>query len=169
MHAVRGRVDEREPGLWTLHRTAILPDRREIADFERQDGARVRLFYNQVWLAPGPHDHGVRRYLGQQGRLRPDITVLVDLPAQGLRRAAVIEAKLSSDPEYLAQGYRQALLYSHEYAPELTGWPKAILVASSSVPGEPRREDDVIAVDWERWVPETVLDGLLEGIGSTHH
>jgi hypothetical protein len=30
--------------------------------------------------------------------------------------------------------------------------------------GEPRRDDDVIAVGWDRWVPEDVLEGLLDGL-----
>jgi hypothetical protein len=164
MQAVWARLSEREPGRWVFHRTAILADRREVADFERDDGARAQIFYNQAWLAPGPHDRGVRRYLGQRGRLRPDITIVVRPIGSAPPRAAVVEAKLSSDPEYLAQGYRQALLYCHEYASALTGWPKAVLVASSALPGDPSREDDAIAVGWGRWVPAIVLDGLFEGV-----
>lgn len=165
MQSVWERVERREPGRWTFHRTLILPDRREVADFEREGGVHVKFFYNQSSLAPGPHDLGVRRYFDQQGRLRPDITLVVIVPGAA-PRAAVVEAKLSSDPDYLVQGYRQALLYRNEYAAQLTGWPKAILVASSPLTGAPRREDDVIAVGWDRWVPEIVLDGLLEGVMS---
>ena len=33
-----------------------------------------------------------------------------------------------------------------------------------SLPGEPRRDDDVIAVGWDRWVPAAVIDGLIEGL-----
>lgn len=75
-----------------------------------------------------------------------------------------LEAKLSADPSYLAQGLQEAFLYRTEHAEHLRGWPAAILVASSPLPGEPRREDDVIAVGWDRWVPATVLDGLVEGL-----
>jgi hypothetical protein len=160
IQALFRRVEEREPGRWRLHRTIILPDRGDVAELEREGGGRVRVFYNQAVLSPGPHDRGVRHYLGQQGRLRPDITVVMDNPS-GVSRAAVVEIKLSSEPDYLAQGYRQALVYRHEFTRDLTTWPKAILVCSAEVQGAPRREDDVIAVGWKMWPPESVLDGWL--------
>lgn len=49
---------------------------------------------------------------------------------------------------------------------DLKGWPKAILVVSSqtAIKGAPRREDEVIAASWRNWVPEIVLEGLLEGL-----
>jgi len=40
----------------------------------------------------------------------------------------VFECKHSNDAGYLAQGYREAMLYRHEYCDHLTGWPKAALV-----------------------------------------
>lgn len=40
------------------------------------------------------------------------------------------------------------------------GGSNAILVASSLIPGLPRRDDDVIAVDWDRWVPPEIVGGL---------
>jgi hypothetical protein len=164
IQAISERVLELSPPeRWTLHRTVLLPDRPDIAHFERNDGAHVRIFYNQSVLGPGPFDACVRHYLGRDARLRPDVTILIEPKGAG-PRAAVVEAKLSSDPDYIAQGYRQALVYHHEYASRLAGWPKAILVASSHVPGAPRREDDVIAVSWDRWVPDVVLDGLLDGL-----
>ena len=39
-----------------------------------------------------------------------------------------------------------------------------VVVASSPLPGEPRREDAVIALGWDRRVPAAVLDGLVEGL-----
>jgi hypothetical protein len=151
-----------EPAGFTLHRTLILGGRREIADFTR--GAQhLRIHYNQACLETGPYDASLRHYLGQTGRLRPDVTVIVEAPG-ALPRAAVIEAKLSADPSYLAQGLQEAFLYSAELAAHLRGWPRSILVASSPLPGEPRRGDDVIAVGWDRWVPATVIDGLVEGL-----
>jgi hypothetical protein len=146
-----------------LQRTILREGRREVASFEREDGARVRLHYDQACLDPGPYDEGIRRYFGQKGRLRPDMTVVIAAPL-AKERAVVIEAKLSSDPGYLVQGYREALVYRAEYAASLSGWPKAILVASSPIAGAPSRADEVIAVDWDRWVPEIVLDGLIEGL-----
>ena len=151
-----------EPRGFTLHRTLILSGRREVADFARGD-CHLRVHYNQACLDPGPYDAGLRRYLGQTGRLRPDITVIAESPDTA-PRAAVIEAKLSADPSYLAEGFREASLYRAEFATQLRGWPKSILVASSPLPGDPRREDDVIAVGWDRWAPALVIDGLVEGV-----
>jgi hypothetical protein len=147
---------------FVLERTILREGRREVASFEREDGAGVRLHYDQACLDPGPYDEGIRRYFGQRGRLRPDLTVVIAAPGAP-PRAVVIEAKLSSDPGYLVQGYREALVYRAEYAASLSGWPKAILVASSPIAGAPSRADEVIAVDWDRWVPDVVLDGLVEG------
>ena len=151
-----------EPLGFTLHRTLILAGRREVADFAR-GSHHLRVHYNQACLDPGPYDAGLRRYLGQTGRLRPDITVIVDAPGEA-PRAAVIEAKLSADPSYLAEGFREAWIYRTEFASHLRGWPRAILVASSPLPGDPRREDEVIAVGWDRWVPDAVISGLVEGL-----
>ena len=150
------------PAGFTLHRTLILAGRREVAWFARGDH-HLRIHYNQACLETGPYDASLRRYLGQTGRLRPDVTVIVEAPGAP-PRAAVIEAKLSADPSYLAQGLQEAFLYRAEFAAHLRGWPKSILVASSPLPGEPRREDDVVAVGWDRWVPEPVIDGLVEGL-----
>jgi len=163
VEAVEARLEARAPGRWAFRRTAVLQGRRDVADFEGEGGVHVRFFYNQACLPPGPHDTGVRRYFGHPGRLRPDISIIVERPGRPAR-AVVVEVKLSSDPDYLVQGYREALLYRMEYAAHLTGWPGAILVTSVPVAAAARREDDVIAVGWDSWVPEAVLDGLLEGI-----
>jgi hypothetical protein len=151
-----------EPRGFTLQRTLILAGRRESACFTRGD-SHLRIHYNQACLDPGPYDAGLRRYLGQTGRLRPDLTIIIEIPLE-TPRAVVIEAKLSADPSYLAQGLQEAFLYRTEHAAQLSGWPAAILVASSPLPGEPRREDPVIAVGWDRWVPAAVIDGLVEGL-----
>lgn len=160
IQALSRRVEEREPGRWRLRRSIILPDRGDIAELKRKGGGRVRVFYNQSVLSPGPHDRGVRHYLGQRGRLRPDITVVIDSNSS-VSKASVVEIKLSSEPDYLAAGYRQALLYRYELERDLIAWPKAILVCSADISGAPRREDDVIAVGFRTWPPESVLDGLL--------
>jgi hypothetical protein len=151
---------EARPG-WTLHRTLVVSGRREVAELRGEGGARVRVHYDQATLDPGPYDAGLRHYLGQRGRLRPDITVISSAAGRA-PRATVIEAKLSEDPAYLAAGYREAIVYRAEYGEALRGWPKAVLVTSARVAAEPRREDEVIVVGWDRWVPEVVIDGLLE-------
>jgi hypothetical protein len=94
--------------------------------------------------------------------MRPDVTVVVE--NGGKKRAAVIEIKHSERPEYILSGLHEAMLYRWEYAAHLHGWPKAILVASSNVPGALRKSDDVIAVGWKDWVPDIAVEGLLEGL-----
>jgi hypothetical protein len=153
----------RRPDRWELHRSLVIPGRREVAELLGERGGRVRVYYDQACLAPGPYDAGLRRYLGQRGRLRPDITIVARAPG-GAERAVVIEAKLTADPGYLAQGFREAMLYGVEYGASLRGWPRAILVAPGLVASAPRRGDDVIAVGWDDWVPEDVLDGVLQGV-----
>jgi hypothetical protein len=158
--ALQSHLDDVAPGRWTMHRTLVTRGRREVADLERDDGVHVRVFYNQAILPSGPADRGGTHYLGQTGRMRPDVTVVVEQPGHA-PRAVVIEVKLSDDPKYVLSGLHEAHLYRAEYAPYLTGWPKAILVASSPVVGAPRAEDDVVAVGWDRWVPPEVLVGVL--------
>ena len=149
---------------FVLRRAPILSGRREIAELTGGHGERVRVHYDQATLAPGPCHAGLVRYFGQRGRLRPDVTVVTGAPGVP-NRAVVVEAKLSDDPAYLAQGYREAHLYRAEYAGALAGWPQAILVTSSPVAGPPSREDAVIAVDWDRWVPGEVVEGIVSGVG----
>jgi hypothetical protein len=160
VHALWSHLEATQLGRWVFHRTLVASNRREVADLERDDGTHVRVFYNQAHLDAGPSDLGAAHYLGQRGRMRPDVTVVTTTPA-GVTRAVVIEVKLSSDPSYILSGYHEAQLYCREYAPVLTGWPKAIMVTSGAVPGAPRFVDDVIAVTWERWVPDEVVGGVL--------
>ncbi|AUX27222.1 uncharacterized protein SOCEGT47_078050 [Sorangium cellulosum] len=151
-----------------LRRALIEPNRAEVFDFAA-GRTQLRVLYNQVCFDDlGPRDRGMRHYFGNHGRFRPDITL--ELVRDGRRlRAVVVEVKLSDERDYLGQGYHEALLYRAEYEKDLTGWPKAILVVSSAaIQGAPRREDDVIAVSWDGWVPQEVLDGLLDGFSGAH-
>lgn len=153
---------------YNVERALIEDDRSHVFEFTA-NGDSLRIHYNHVLFDErGPRDRGVQHYFGEQGRIRPDIT-LEWLRGTRRMRAAVIEVKNSDKPNYLKEGYEQALLYRSEYAQALTGWPKALLVVSSggAIQGTPRREDEVIAVDWNRWVPDVVLAGLLEGFGGT--
>ncbi len=80
-------------------------------------------------------------------------------------RAAVADAKLSEDASYLKASYLKMLHYRAELA-GLDGWPMAILVASSNVliAGAPRQADEVVAIPWKDWIPEDVVNGLLDGL-----
>jgi hypothetical protein len=159
VQALKAAVDGREPGRWELRQTLVLPGRRELAELRREDGASIQIHYNQVVLEPGPCDLGARHYLGQSGRMRPDVTVIVQ-PPSGPARACVVEVKLSPDPAYILQGFHEAQLYRAEYGSQLGGWPQAILVSSEPLRGLARRNDRVIAVGWDHWVPEEVATSL---------
>lgn len=125
----------------------------------------IRIHYNRACFDKvGPRDRGISHYFGDRGSLRPDITVEC-FHNEKLAKAMIIEVKHSGKKEYLKDGYEQSLLYSFEYAYALVGWPKVVLVVSSNdaIVGSPRPEDDVVATSWADWVPEAILDGLLEG------
>ena len=127
----------------------------------------MTVFYDQAVLPPtgelGPRDRGVAHYFGSSGRLRPDITVRTQL-ADGSASYAVFEIKLTNDASYIASGFGEAIVYRHEYAPFLLGWPKAVVVTSYPVDAAPRREDEVVAVNWAGLSESGVVDGVLEGV-----
>lgn len=147
-------------GGWSLEHCLVLPNREEVARLRGPEERCIRVFHNRAVLPSGPADLGARHYLGQQGRMRPDVTVVVEREARRVQ-AHVFEVKLSSDPAYLLGGLHEAHLYANEYRSELTAWPRAALVSSSRLVGEPRREDPVIAVDWDRWVPGDVIESIV--------
>lgn len=162
--ALFAALDRRAPGRWSFHQTIIHSGRDEVFDIERDDGAHVRIYYNQGRHLPkGSHHRGVRHYLGVSGRFLPDVSIRIE-PHKGERRTVVVEVKLSSDIAYLKQGYQEALLYRAEFASEMSGWPSAILVAPERIRGEPRRGDDVVAVGWERWVSAEIVQGLIDDL-----
>lgn len=163
VQAISDWLDGNAAGSWTFRRSLVRAGRREVAAFERDDGARVRVFYNQAYLDAGPCDAGARHYFGHTGRMRPDVTVVVE--SDGYRSAAVIEVKLTERQSYVLEGFHEAMLYRTEYAEHLLGWPKAILVTSANVPGSVREGDDVVAIGWNDWVPEKVIQSLLAPLG----
>jgi hypothetical protein len=145
----------------SLRHTIVAPGRSAVAELHGE-GAVVRVHYDQACLDPGPYDAAVRRYFGPRGRLRPDITVTVETAAG--TRAVLVEAKLSADADYLAQSFRDAVVYRVEHGAALSAWPKVVLVTAAPVAGAPSREDEVIAVGWDRWVPHEVAEAMLEGV-----
>jgi hypothetical protein len=92
--------------------------------------------------------------------LRPDITVRVQ-SASGEVSYTVFEIKLTEDAGYAASGYAEAIVYRHEYAEYLRGWPKAVLVTSRPVEGRPRTEDDVVATSFYELSTSPIIDGVL--------
>lgn len=148
---------------YDMRRALIEKRRAHVFEFVLRDNA-LRIHYNQGFFQKlGPRDRGVQHYFNESGRLRPDI--VLEFLHHGRRvRAIIVEAKHSPDNKYLKDGYEQALLYRQEYSDELRGWPMVILVVSAEklIKGQPRREDEVIAIDWANWVPD-VVKGLLEG------
>jgi hypothetical protein len=153
-------LEATQPGRWTIQRTLILPRRDDILCFARDDGAKLRFFYNVAELPSGVCDQGLRHYLGG-GPMRPDITVVTETCVGQRARATVFEVKCSHAPSYLVDGYQQATVYRWEYGHALTGWPKAVLVVPEKVRGEVRDHDDVVAVGWATWLDPLLVRGLL--------
>lgn len=163
-----GAIEARLPPTngWRVKRGLIESGRTDIVTFERGE-AQVSLYYDQAILplgkARGPRDAGVNHYLGFVGRLRPDITLRVRRE-NGDETYTVFEIKLTEDAGYAATGFAEAIVYRHEYAEYLRGWPKAVLVTSRGTSGAPKREDEVVATNWEGLDSAYLLAGLLEGI-----
>ena len=125
----------------------------------RDDGYVARIFYNQTVLPSGSVFAGAHYYLGSRGQMRPDIVMTFGV--RDLRHnAVVIECKHSADRGYLLEGFHEAVLYRTEYAAELRGRLKSILVVSSSITGAIRSDDDVVAADWRSWPPKGVIQEL---------
>jgi hypothetical protein len=148
------------PGEWHRERSLIMPGRTDLAAFQRA-GTAVRVFYNQVVLPAGGADSGARHYLGNTGRLRPDVTIVVE--RDGTRRHAMVaEVKHTHLLGYAVEGFHEAMLYRWEYALELTLRPKSVLVTSAPlVVGEIRPDDDVIAASWDTWPPARLVDAIV--------
>jgi hypothetical protein len=134
--------------------------RREI--FELVSGEKQILIYLDMALFEewGSRELGMSHYFGGKRR-RPDVSV--EFVISGRRtHAVVIEAKESSNPEYLKEGFHEAILYRVDHGQHLHVWPGSILVVSmGELQGKPRTEDSVVAVGWKDWVPNAVLDSLL--------
>ncbi len=159
-----GRSIEKLTGC-KARRSIIERERSHVFEFcHGQDS--IRIYYNKARFGKtGPRDRGINHYFGEKGSLRPDITIECFRDGNFIR-SMIVEAKHSDKKEYLKAGYEQSLIYSFEYAYALVGWPKVALVVSSkdAIAGLPRREDDVVATSWDNWVPEVILDGLLDGL-----
>ena len=156
------------PAGWRMELCAVVTGRRDIVAFHRADGARIAVHHDQAILpfgdGLGDRDRGVAHYLASSGRLRPDITVTLESPANG-RSGFVVEVKCSASPSYIATGYGEAVLYRNEYRGDLRGMPKSALVAPNGVTGNVRDEDEVIAVGWLNWPPPRVIERLVAWVG----
>lgn len=161
--ALRDAVDDAEPGRWSLDLGIIHAGRKDVASLCRDDGTHIALHYNESILPRGPRDLGTSHYFDSAGRLRPDWTLEVATP--GSRpRYVVGEVKRSHDAGYVRGGFSEAVLYRFEYADSLWGALKSVLVVPGYVPGAPRAGDATVAVGWAAWVPNIVVDGILEGV-----
>ena len=162
------RVDEAltvaEPRKWTYERALIVPGRSDLATL-RRGALAIRFFYNKAILGPGPTDLGIQHYFANNSRMRPDVTVTLERDGT-LISALVVECKNTDDPSYLATGFREAMLYRHEYASVLHGSVKTVLVTAGPVPGMPRQDHDVIAVTWDAWPPAEAIASLLSSVAG---
>ncbi len=154
-------------GIWDMQRSLVMAGRSDVARFVRDDGACIKVFYNQCILPGGerlgPRDRGVKHFFGSTGRIRPDITLSVE-PAGQTARAMIVEIKHSATPKTWRQGYQEALAYRHEYAGQLLDWPKSVLVTSGDIPGTVSRNFEVVATDWGRWVPDVIVNAVFDAL-----
>ena len=157
------RLTDRQPDRWTLSHGLIHSGRHDVATLRRDDGAVVEVYYNQVVLPEGPRDTGASYYFAATGRLRPDWTVAVAAPGHA-KRFVVGEVKHTPERSYERTGFSEAVLYRFEYAQHLSGWLKSVLTVPGPVPGRARPGDETIAVGWQDWVPDVVVDGMVGGI-----
>lgn len=152
------------PG-WSVEQGLIFKGRDEVLTLRGPEGQGLRLRYDQSQPELSWRVAALKAYLGLASRARPDISVLIDRPGRP-PRAVLIEVKLSDNLDYIKSGFDEAIVYREEnqrlFADE-TDWPQTILVTSRALLAEPR-QDKVIAVDWRRWVPESVLEGIVSGL-----
>lgn len=150
------------PGKWQHERNLVVAGRRDIATLRRGDLA-IQFFYNQAELDAGATDHGVQHYLAPKSRMRPDVTVRICRGDQVLS-ALVVECKHTQRKDYLISGFKEAMLYRHEYAPVLRGAVKSVLVGASAVPSALHADREVIAVAWDNWPPEEVISSVINAL-----
>lgn len=155
------QLSRREPGEWSLELSAIQTRRDDVAALVSRHGRAVRFHYDRPVLPPGPRDRLVRHHLASTGRARPDLTLTFEREGHA-PKSLVVEVKQSRKPDYLAKGLEQALVYRHEYDARLLQWPKAIVVAEGGFVGDPRPDDDVVAVNWRDLPPQSVLEVLVQ-------
>lgn len=167
MH-IESTLTEADGPTWTREHSIVFSHRKEIIRFQHPDGREIALFYDQAAIpvdpeSRGQRDRGLRHYFGREGPQRPDITLRVTR-TDGTTNYVVFEIKHSDSLDYIASGYDEAIVYRHEYAPYLNGWPKAVLVSPLDAAGNPRREDDVVAVGWRQLGEQGLIDALLDGV-----
>lgn len=151
------------PG-WTVAQGLIFQGRDEVLTLRGPAGQGLSLRYDQSQPELSWRVQALKAYLGVASRARPDISVCVQRPGRPERRV-LIEVKLSDRLDYLKSGFDEAIVYREENRALVAGgWPETILVTSRPLLSEPRRDEPVIAVGWDRWVPETVLEGVVSGL-----
>ncbi len=166
VEALNGRLVEKYSASgFEFCRSIVMSNRNEIAVFKR--GTRsLSVYYNQAELPSGSCDEGIERYIGIAGRMRPDVTISV-MEGKKEITSFVVEVKHTPYKSYVAQGFKEAVVYRWEYAEHLHAWPKAIVVTSCPLPAaELRREDEVVALDWTRWGSAQLVDAFLEPLLS---
>ena len=151
---------------WSVEQRIIQADRDEVLKLSGPEGQTLSLLYDQGQPGPSWRVEALKAYLGAASRPRPDISVIIERPGRP-KRGVLIEVKLSDNPDYIKAGFAEAIVYREENQALFTDerdWPQTILVTSRALLSEPRRDDPVIAVDWRRWVPEAVLEGIVSGL-----
>ena len=77
-------------------RSIVMKDRSDIAAF-RRGSKSLSVFYNQAVLPSGECDLGTARYVGVNGRMRPDVTIKVEAGSSEVTRARDVSASLCAE------------------------------------------------------------------------
>ena len=146
---------------WTVKQGLFAGQRAPAVTFTRSDLATLQIWLDRapVGLETGRRFRLANHYLGAVPQ-RPDLSLRRHLPGQA-DTWALVEVKHTDSAAYVATGLGEALLYAHEYADQLSGWPKVALVTSKPLTAPLLASDPVVAVDWERWANPALVDGLL--------
>ena len=146
---------------WTYECSAIISGRHEVACFEHRSGAVIEVIYNQSVFETRARDQLLQRYLGELGRMRPDITVVVAAPGRP-KRAVVIEVKRTTDDGYIRRGLEEALFYRYELEGHLIDVPKSIMICEKTLPAVARADDEIIGLGWDIWPPPFLIEAIKE-------
>jgi hypothetical protein len=146
---------------WTIKHGLFAGARRPAVTFTRTDGALLEIWADKSppGLETGRRYRLASHYLGAAPQ-RPDLSLRRHQPGK-TDTWALVEVKHTESAAYLSSGLGEALLYAHEYADQLSGWPQVVVVTSKQVASAPLKSDPVVLVGWDRWAESTLLEGLL--------
>lgn len=107
---------------------------------------------DQSPLHAGEADRGLKAFWGSHGRMRPDVTLLLNPPGAPTTSAFVCECRARPSRQDALDGYYRAALYRKEYDGVLRCLPRAALITAGEVPGtDEARQLETVACTWKAW------------------